>query len=254
MMVIRAEQVEVFEAIALDAFEREMVEHLKSFEPALCQAAGDAGVREAVKLGVKRAREYGFTTRGSVCFYIELMCVLGSDFDTDPQLYWAEETLKDESLEGEGRRGSWLYDRMTVYLDEVVGPENRGAIGALRRLDALDLQQQAANQSMTPETILKAMAAVYPEKAAFAGEDVLNELIEDSTSKADDYSLPSPGGTATLAGLMFALGHGICRDPFYPWISGTLNDPRTKDGAARLKRLLKKIQIYVEHALKHLDG
>ena len=254
MLIIRPEQMKVFEALALSVFEQELVEHLKSFEPALCQAAGDDGVRQAVRLGISRARGYGFTTRGAICFYLELMFVCGSNFDTDPQLYWASETLQDGSLGDELTRTDWLRDRMTVYLDEVVGEDNEHSIAALRRLNALDLQAQAANTSLTTEDILKTMASIYPEKAAFVGNDELRKLIRRSSDEATLYSLPSSGGTATLAGLKLALGHGICEDPLYPWIAATLTDHRIKEGKARLERLLRKMRLYLNHVLVHLNG
>jgi hypothetical protein len=244
----------VFEQTALKSFEDEMVEHVKSFVPELCKAAGDGGVRQAVQLGIERARGYGLTTRGSICFYLELMCVFGSDFDTDPQLYWAGETLKDKSLGSESTRTDWLFDRMTAYLDEVVGEKNKHAIAALRRLSALDLQAHAANESLTAEPIMKTMESIYPEKTSFVGYDTLRWLIYRSGDDAALYSLPSSGGTATLAGLMLALGHGICKDPLYPWIANTLTDSRIKDGKARLERLLNKIRVYLNQVLEYLNG
>lgn len=244
MIIIRKKQMGVFEEFALTGFEQELVEHLKLFEPELCKAAGDEGVRKTVQLCIERAKGYGFTKRGSICFYLELMSVLGIDFDTDPQLYWAYETLGDESLGDENSRTNLLYDRMTIFMDEVIGEDKKHLISALKKLNSLDLEEQAANTTLTTETIIELMASIYPEKVDFVGHEKLSELISLSSSEATDFSLPSPGGTITLASLKLALGHGICRDPLYPWISATLEDHRIKNGDGKLRRLLKKIRVY----------
>ena len=41
-------------------------------------------MRREIRFGLERAGSYGFTIRGPVRFYIELMVRLGCDFDTDP--------------------------------------------------------------------------------------------------------------------------------------------------------------------------
>src|SRR5207302_709278 len=72
MLEIRSEQITVFEQAALEAFEDEMVEHLKKFSPEHCEVMGEPRVRSVIQLGMARAKTYGFTNRGPVRFYLEM--------------------------------------------------------------------------------------------------------------------------------------------------------------------------------------
>ena len=88
MLEIREEQMAVFDQAARKSFEDEMVQHLAEFVPKQCEVIGEQQVRKVIQLGIERARIYSLTIRGPVRFYIELMFVFGSDFDTDPLLSW----------------------------------------------------------------------------------------------------------------------------------------------------------------------
>jgi hypothetical protein len=254
MLKVRREQMDAFETSARRRFEDEMVEHMNAFAPRLCKAAGEAGTRSAIRLGWDRAHRYGFTGRAPITVYLELMFALGSDFDTDPQLYWSAETLTDSSLSDEMVRAQRLSEKSGLYLDEVAGPDNRYAIEALERLQRVDFKDAAKRRRITVDMVIRGMHAVYPQKAVFAGEPALRALVQSAAELAVSFALPADKGTALLAGLMFGLGHGICSDPLYPWIGNTLQDERIVDGHGKVERLLDKLQVYAQSASAHLSG
>jgi hypothetical protein len=90
---IRAAQMAVFSGRAERTFEDWMTGHLKTFFPRQCDALGEAGIREIIQYGRKRASQHGFRTTSDVCKYIDLMIVLGRDFDTDARIRWAADIL-----------------------------------------------------------------------------------------------------------------------------------------------------------------
>ena len=79
-----------FEQAALRRFEDEMVVHSKDFSPLLCEIIGEDQLRVAVRQAMARAAGYGFTYRGPIRLFIEMMFLCGSAFDTDPQYPAAE--------------------------------------------------------------------------------------------------------------------------------------------------------------------
>jgi hypothetical protein len=99
MLKIRKEQYEELGKISLKRFEDNMVEHIKEFFPENYDALGETVVRKVIEYGVERAEAHGFETEPDVNMYIDLMFLLGSHFDTDPQLPWAAEILQEESTE-----------------------------------------------------------------------------------------------------------------------------------------------------------
>ena len=62
---------------------------------------GGEWLKTLVNTGVSRARGHGFTLRGPLRLYLDLMFLFGSDFDTDPQYPWAGEVLKEQGMEME---------------------------------------------------------------------------------------------------------------------------------------------------------
>jgi hypothetical protein len=93
MLTIRQAQFAVFSQLEVHKFEEWMLTHLKKFFPQQCAAAGDQRLLEVVRYGIQRAAVYGITAKRDVCKYIDLMIVLGRDFDTDNRSRWAGEIL-----------------------------------------------------------------------------------------------------------------------------------------------------------------
>jgi hypothetical protein len=251
-MIIRSEQIETLRAYASDTFVAEMAEHLQSFAPKVCEVVGEPGVRRIAESGIERARNYGLTNRGPVRFFLELTCILGVGFDTDPQVPWAAETLNERSIQTDMLRADRLYERMVVYLDHVAGPNNQYATEALER--ALNFNHQAAPQEgWSQQAMMNVMAHMHPQKYEFIGEDVAAAIVRNAATQAEIYGLPAQrGAAALLAGMQFAMGYRICEDPFYPWIAATLKDPRTVDGEHRLDRLASKLRTYGKHVLAYV--
>jgi len=94
MLALRPEQMRVFSEVAVKRFEDMMVVHLNKFFPDRCNAATEPKVRELIRYGVKRAASYQITAERDVSRYIDLMIVLGNDFDHDKRLPWAQEILR----------------------------------------------------------------------------------------------------------------------------------------------------------------
>jgi hypothetical protein len=187
-----------------------------------------------------------------VRFFLELLCTMGSGFDTDPQLRWASETLADGSIQTDMFRAERLHERMVVYLDHVAGPNHQYAIDALKKLLEFNFEI-APREGWSEKAVLKVMAHLYPQKYEFIGESVASTIARQAAGEAAQYGLPSGKGAAALAGTKFAMGHRICEDPFYPWIATALKDPRIVDGERRLDRLVSKLRTYGTHVLAYFS-
>src|SRR3954447_10793978 len=107
---------------ALHNFDDHMVDHVKSFAPWHARAADTRYLHDAVRCGRERATRHGFSLRGPTRFYIELMCMLGGGFDTDPQYPWAARILAG-ATDDEFLRADQLHTAATRYVERVAGPE-----------------------------------------------------------------------------------------------------------------------------------
>ncbi len=95
-MIIRGQQMDVLNRVAVRKFELRMAEHLQRCFPAECGRLGEAGLQDGIRDGIKRAESHGFSLQRDVCKYIDLMFVFGRDYDCDP---WAAGILADDTFD-----------------------------------------------------------------------------------------------------------------------------------------------------------
>lgn len=247
MLIIRRQQIEVFEQAALRRFEDEMVVHSKEFTPNLCKVIGEEQLRVALRQAIGRAAAYGFTYQGPIRLFIELMFLCGSDFDNDPQ-YPALADILNASGD-QMQRAEQIYQGIIDYQKKVSGPDaanTRKALGALSIFGRMPLTF-SSNDFVSG--MLQEMADAFPQKVAYIGNEALTALIDEGRAEARRYRFPTARGEALLVVLMFAFGHGCTNDPLYPWIARTLKDERIVDPAARAQRLEKKALTWLEHVI-----
>lgn len=234
---ISQSQLEVFEETALRDFEARVVQHVRQHFPKSFEVLGETRVLGIARGAVERAREHGLTTERSVVTYLNLMLMLGSGFDTDPQLPWAAEILGDGRIDEAGKSDA-LYDKALDYFEQVAGPGGVNAAEALGRI-----QRESADDLPTalgPEfysRLLARLRAVYPEKCDYVGELGLRRMIQRGIEQARHYRITGGRGVAVYVGLMFMLGSGFDEDPQMPWAAEVLNDAGDGGEAGKAERL-----------------
>jgi hypothetical protein len=247
MLQIREEQMLAFEQAALRRFEDEMVVHSKDFSPILCEIIGEDQLRVALRQAMARAARYGFTNRGPIRLFIEMMFLCGSAFDTDPQYPTWSKILR--SSDDQMDRAEQIHEGFLDYLERVSGP---GAVNVRKALkDLLTVARKPVTFSANDFVagMLQEMTRTFPQKTVYVGEEALTALIHEGVGEARKYGFATVRPEAMVVVLMFAFGHGCTYDPLYPWISRTLRDARIIDSAARAQRLEKKAVTWLEHVV-----
>lgn len=252
MLVLRDQQMQAFAQNAKKQFEAETVRHISRFARVPFEILGENTIGRIVGLGVERAGKYGFTNRGPARFYIELMFMFGSDFDTDPQYPWAAEVLNDTGPAGQMTRAGELHQRTMRYVEMAAGRDLEYEREALYRIvGPSPVSMTSVGGGATG--ILTFLKKIYPEKCEYLGDSILEELVRRGISSADAF--PGSSRAALLfAGLMFVFGHGCLADPQFPWIAGTLEKGADSDEVGRIEALYSKTRVYLENALIRLEG
>jgi hypothetical protein len=245
VLVIRAEQMRVFEQAAWQRFEGEMIAHSKNFSPRLSAVLGDNQLRIAVLSAIGKARGYGFTNRGPIRLYIELMFLYGSGFDTDPQYPAIGVDLRARGEQME--RAERIHTTHTEYLDRVQGPSPENVLAGIKALSTA-VRAIAPDGGFVAE-MLGELRKVCPQKAAYSGEAGLNGLIEEGIAEARQFPAATVRLPALLIELKFAFGHGCSDDPLYPWIARTLKDKKIVGPEVRAARLEKKAITWINHVI-----
>jgi hypothetical protein len=247
MLVIRKEQMEVIRQAALASFENEMLAHSQKFSPQLGKVLGEQQLRLAIRRAMARADRYGFTNRGPIRLFVELMFLFGSAFDDDPQYPWVANILCDSSPQM--LRAQRLYEKVLDYQEKVSGPEDMNTRIALGNLSLLAQKPLDFSAKDFVPGMLREMAYVFPKKASYLGEEALQALIRESCAAAQKESFRTSRAYAMVVALMFMFGHECVDDPLYPWIAHTLRDKTIADPAVRADRLEKKALVWLKHVL-----
>lgn len=247
MLKIRKEQVETLEKTAWLDFEMEMLAHSKLFSPRLCKVLADEQILAGLRQSIERALKIGFTNRGPIRLYIELMFLCGSDFHNDPVYPGLTRVLYSDKDQME--RAQIIYQAMVEYNEKVSGENNINTRSALEYLGQIAYKPIRFDNDQFELQVHRELYRAFPLKVAFSGEDGIRSLIKHGRCVAKLYCFDTPRSQALLVILMFAFGHGCINDPLYPWIKNTLNDQRIINSKERAKRLEKKSLTWLRHVL-----
>jgi len=249
MWNIRQEQTDTLRQTALQKFEDEMAEHLKQSHAEHWKVMGEADGRRVIQLGIKQAGRYGFTNRGPVRFYIDLMFMFGSYFDTDPQYPWASGVLADSENVDQTVRADRLYAAMNEYLAQVVDPEREHLRAAVQLLMQSRVEDVLKPGVKIEEMILQMLRSICPIRCEYSGDSVLRTLVQHGFGIAGRYHFTTDKGMVLMVVLTFAVGHGFYKDPLNPWIVRRLENPRWPDINKRVDELSSKALLYLKHIL-----
>lgn len=242
---IRKQQMEVFEQAAIWNSENRMLERLKSDFPKIYPSLGEAGARDLIRNGLEQAKGYGITTERGLNRYINLMVMVGSGFAIDPQLPWAAETLKDETLVDEGVRVDQLYERANQYLDRVGGPNGKHIAAAVRRIqdERIDVEQPAAGGFIS--LMVPTLKRLFPEKCSYLGDDILRHLVLNGIKSAKSYGITGERGFAVYVGMMLMLGSSFDTDPQFRWAAQILKDEASLNQDQKVDRLHSEAMVRI---------
>ncbi|MFN7923283.1 MAG: hypothetical protein U0Q16_24490 [Bryobacteraceae bacterium] len=251
MPVVRSAQVEAFHPRILDQFEGLLAGHAREFAPKHTEVLGEQGTLAVVKTAIARGAAYGFDAQAPLELFLDLMFLLGSEFDTDLQYPWAAEILSPKSPGNQMEKADRLHAASIGYLDAVAGPDNEYAQAALQALrdQGGALVRETKTDFRTAAPML--MRKLYPQKVDHLGPAITAAVVERAIAECAARQIQTLPGYWVITAFDFALGHAITRDPLYPWVKETLNDERIAQPDERAGKLYSKAKVYIDHAIQH---
>jgi hypothetical protein len=99
MIVIRDEQMQVFQAVAVERYVGQCVARVERCFPAQLALHGRDGVEALVRDGVARAERYAVADDAEVDRFIDLMLTVALDFDSRSEMAWAAGILASRGLD-----------------------------------------------------------------------------------------------------------------------------------------------------------
>jgi hypothetical protein len=253
MLLIRREQIARFDAEAEKVLVARMVQHLGTFAPRHSQVIGREKLEIVAATGIARARTYGFTVMGPIQFFVEMMSMFGSWFDTDPQYPWVAEILASDRYADQISRSEALWERTVAYLDAVAGPDNAYSIAALKNIDSLRERFEANPAILKGMDLVDLFGTVYPQKASHLGETALRTLVAAAKADVAAYGATTDRSVALWVCMAFAMGHGFTRDPLHPWVASALHDTPDRDSERCARHLYHRATVYLRSAIRYLE-
>lgn len=250
MLILRKKQLEAFDRIERPAFIDQMMVHIRKHFPRHPEFLGQATMRAVVDNGIVQAEKYSFVTRHDVCLFVDLMIMLGHGFDTDPQLPWAIDILKDETLPTPAEKMDLLYDSAMDYLDKVVGKDEAFPVRplkALRDFPFAALGQK--NSAGFDRTLLDTFQKIWPQKYRLLKKDSLSMVIRNGTDAAKKLGFTANPGRGMVVMLMYVLGHGFYDDPQYILLSKPLNDRKISEENVKFDRFQEVLKTTLSNIL-----
>ncbi len=98
MLIIRHEQLSVFERSAFEHFEEGLVRHLETAFPGRYAELGVARATELVRATVRTGRDNGIRTWAAVTVLLDLVLQYGEQFELAPDPEWALKILTHPTL------------------------------------------------------------------------------------------------------------------------------------------------------------
>ena len=113
MLRIRKEQMDILGEDMLKKFEDYMVIHLRQRFAGQLKDTSEKAIRAIVQKGISKAKCYDIRIEYDVERYIDLMFILGDDFDTAEKTLWASELLRNNKMPPKERINS-IYNHLEV--------------------------------------------------------------------------------------------------------------------------------------------
>ncbi len=160
-------------------------------------------MRHAIRFGWEKANEYRLMEECCVRSYLEFMCLLGSDFDSDTLLPWTEPILRDESRMDEVKRGDLLHETVWAYLRSIASDYAALSTGPIVAEKNIPLSTDEVSAFL--QVLRRHVLAVFPAKCSYASDMALRNALSKTLQAAFRYGITTALGVTqfTVVGHLF---------------------------------------------------
>jgi len=241
VLIIKNEQIHIFDKYAILKFQIDLVQRFQSIFSSQCHYLGDKQLFKIISYGYDKAIKYGFEMKNQIFLYICLMFKIGSNFDKDIQFEWLSEILMNKDDTDSSTRMNLLYESVMKYLSVISGENDIYSNSALLKLlNEYDFINSKAFNS--DKDILEMLNYVYPQKYNYFEMETLKRIIEVYRETAHTYDIQDAKSKAILTLYMFLLGDNFFTDPQFPWAMKTIKTIEHTNSVKKLNLLYQNVK------------
>lgn len=112
MLIIRKEQMAVFEWHTARRFREKVKKHLRRALAEPIAGIQDAALNERIEGGIKRGRAYGLTKERDLMLFIDLTFLIAPRFEDEPRMKWSRKILSATDVAGDAKM-ELIYQRLS---------------------------------------------------------------------------------------------------------------------------------------------
>ncbi len=246
MLNIRQGQYESLGLEARSSYRKELLVHFQEFAPELYRTAGEEQFYQFIDYGLDKAGRIGLNLRGPVRLLLDVMCMVGQDFDQDPQYrrMWPEGNPAEIPMPFAQRLRAGFLE----YLTLCIGAEGKGVLTqVLHQILKWEPDPATSFREWTHENFSR----IYPEKIAYMGEKNLSEFLDVCDERADEAKIAKNPGKQLVVILSSSFGGKFLTNPLYPWVAKRLLTEAPEE--ERVEKTISALRIYASKMVENLE-
>src|SRR3954466_5305786 len=114
MLIVRKEQMAMFEAHLGQRFRNQVRKHVRQEFPEQTKGLTDPAIDKRIADATERARLYEIGTERDITLFVDLVFLLGANFEQERKMAWAKKILVDSSMEGAAKMKA-VYTRLAAF-------------------------------------------------------------------------------------------------------------------------------------------
>ncbi|ATZ10347.1 hypothetical protein [Erwinia amylovora] len=209
-------QVDVLKKLSFANYLNEIMQHYEIMFPLLIPLLKKECFRSFVEQGIVLAKESGYTQRGPVRLYLDMMIIFGSHFEQDP-LFKKLKVEEDKNV-SQIEKSVTLYTLLGKYLKTVYGLSGLYFKESIRVFQRLNIKTLPVGINVSNNELHELLRGIYPQRYDFATSDSIDELITLSDEYCRRHGLKNQNNKSYLILVMFlfgcSFGQGSFRDRF----------------------------------------
>ncbi|HDS9666665.1 TPA: hypothetical protein QH882_003833 [Klebsiella variicola] len=205
-------QVNMLKKVSAENYISEIIEHCEIMFPLLIPLQKKDDFRSCIQQSIVFAKKAGYTQRGPVRLYIDMMIILGSDFGREP-LFQSLKIKYQKDLP-QIERSLSLYTLLNDYIAKVYGEDGcffKKSFEIFKGFSAEDFTVKISSSNAGLHELLR---GVYPQRYDFAGYNAVNDLIAVLDEACETYKVKRLYHRLYLALIMLLFGCSFEQDIF----------------------------------------
>lgn len=197
-------QVEILKEISYEKFVIEVMSHWKTAFPSILLRGDERIFYRYIREGIVLANKYGYSQRGPVRLYLDLMIISGVNFEKDPLFQWmnTEKGLSTSQIES----SVYLHSKLRDYIDAVYGKNNVFINESKVRFKELNSKNLPVGANGDKHEVHELLKCIHPQRYNFSGFDAIESLIYISSEYCDRYKLKNERHRSYVTLIMFLFG------------------------------------------------